>query len=249
MNPVYDDIGVKYSVNRRTDPRIAAQINTQLRGATRILNIGAGAGSYEPEDVALVAVEPSSRMIAQRAPNAHPVHQASAESLPFEDKTFSHVMTVLSMHHWSDQAKAFEEINRVATDRFVAVTWNPEAESFWLTRDYFPEIHAADTPIFPRPAQFSEHFDNVEIVPLQIPEDCEDGFLAAYWKRPRAYLSEHVRRSMSPFAKINHLSEGLKKLEQDLDSGEWEERNAALLSATAFDAGYCIISAKTRQCT
>jgi hypothetical protein len=29
--------------------------------------------------------------------------------------------------------------------------------------------------------------------------DCEDGFLAAYWRRPRAYLDVEVRAGMSTF--------------------------------------------------
>ena len=84
-----------------------------------------GPGSYEPDNVELVAVEPSAKMISQRKPGSHPVEQASAEKLPFENSSFSHAMTVLSMHHWSNRALAFDEINRVVTEKFVAITWDP----------------------------------------------------------------------------------------------------------------------------
>ena len=32
-------------------------------------------------------------------------------------------MTVLSMHHWENRSLAFSEINRVETEKFVAITW------------------------------------------------------------------------------------------------------------------------------
>ena len=66
MDAIYDEIGINYSVTRCTDPEIAKQLYSELRAASRIVNIGAGTGSYEPEDVDLVAVEPSSQMISQR---------------------------------------------------------------------------------------------------------------------------------------------------------------------------------------
>jgi hypothetical protein len=44
----YDTIGVDYARLRRPDPRIAAAIDTALGDARTILNVGAGAGSYEP---------------------------------------------------------------------------------------------------------------------------------------------------------------------------------------------------------
>ena len=69
METIYDSIGINYSVTRCTDPKIAKQLYSELQGAARIVNIGSGTGSYEPENVALVAVEPSSKMIFQRKIN------------------------------------------------------------------------------------------------------------------------------------------------------------------------------------
>jgi hypothetical protein len=66
----YDRIGRGYALTRRADPRIAARISAALRPARSIVNVGAGAGSYEPEDVEVIAVEPSRETIARRAPNA-----------------------------------------------------------------------------------------------------------------------------------------------------------------------------------
>lgn len=186
-------------------------------------------------------------MISQRKVGSHPVEQAFAEKLPFENNSFSHAMTVLSMHHWQDRARAFHEINRVAKEKFVAITWDPKSEPFWLTRDYFPEIYEMDELIFPDLEELNEYFDEVTIRPLQIPSDCQDGVLAAFWKRPEAYLNRKVRQAMSPFSKIKNLSEGLQKLEDDLASGVWEKNNHAILGLSYLDVGYRVISAKVRN--
>lgn len=247
MEPIYDIIGLNYSVTRCTDPKIAEQLYAELQGASRIINIGAGTGSYEPENVDLVAVEPSAEMIEQRKKDAYPVKQASAEKLPFEDKSFSHAMTVLSMHHWQDKPAAFREINRVAIEKFVAITWDPQSEPFWLTRDYFPEIYEMDRAIFPYMEQFKAHFDDVKIRPLHIPSDCKDGFFAAFWKRPAAYLNPEVRQATSPFSKVENLTDGLQKLENDLTSGTWAKQNEELLEASSWDVGYRIITAKIKS--
>jgi hypothetical protein len=46
--PLYDSIGTGYTVTRRTEPRIAAQVWAALGDARTVLNVGAGTGSYEP---------------------------------------------------------------------------------------------------------------------------------------------------------------------------------------------------------
>jgi len=247
LKTTYDQIGKGYSGKRKSDPRLAEQIFSHLQGASRILNIGAGTGSYEPQDLDLIALEPSQEMIAQRKSDAHPVQQGYAEELPFEDNGFSHAMTVLSMHHWSNLKKAFAEINRVATDTFVAITWNPACQPFWLTRDYFPEFFAMDQINFPSLDDFESSFDDVHMHPLLIPEDCQDGFLAAYWKRPTAYLDPVVRRSISSFSKIGDPTQVLQNLEVDIQSGAWENRNRSILEATSIDAGYVIVTGKIRK--
>ena len=56
---LYDTIGTTYTVTRRTEPRIAAQVWAALGEASTVLNVGAGAGSYEPPDRHVTAVEPS----------------------------------------------------------------------------------------------------------------------------------------------------------------------------------------------
>jgi hypothetical protein len=51
-------IGNGYAQFRRPDPRIASFIIEALGDANSVLNVGAGAGSYEPTDRIVTAVEP-----------------------------------------------------------------------------------------------------------------------------------------------------------------------------------------------
>src|SRR5580698_3602571 len=88
--PVYDTIGLGYTTNRQPDPRWVALIGEQLAGARRIVNVGAGTGSYEPPPAtaSVIAVEPSAVMIAQRAAGAAPALRASGTALPLADHSF-----------------------------------------------------------------------------------------------------------------------------------------------------------------
>ncbi|MFK8043610.1 class I SAM-dependent methyltransferase [Congregibacter sp.] len=242
MEAVYDKIGKSYSAGRKADPAVFALLWRHLRGATSLLNIGAGTSSYEPDvsGVEVTALEPSLEMIRQRPVGAAPVTQAIAESLPFGRGAFSHSMTVLSMHHWTDRKAAFAEIKRVTTTRFVAITWDPDAPRYWLTEEYFPEIHDIDSQNFPSLDEIAESFPGVVFVPLEIPADCDDGFTAAYWARPHAYLDPVVRSCMSTFSKMKHAEAGLQKLRDDLNNGLWYRKHGHLQTRDSLDLGYKI---------
>src|SRR5678816_3341753 len=103
---LYDTIGATYTVTRRTEPRIAAQLWAALGDAGTVLNVGAGTGSYEPSDRDVTAVEPSALMRAQRPPGAAPCVAAVAESLPFEDQSFDAAMAFATVHHWQEPLAA-----------------------------------------------------------------------------------------------------------------------------------------------
>ncbi len=243
MKELYDGIGRGYSTKRCTDPKIYAQIAAQLQGADSILNIGAGSGSYEPENIPLIALEPSQVMINQRPEASHPAVCGRADSLPFPDNAFTHAMTVLSMHHWQNRDRAFEEIQRVTQRRFIAVTWMPDLAPFWLTDDYFPEILDYDRQHFPLIDEIKQYFTPLTVNPLLIPHDCRDGFLGCFWQRPEAYLQPAVRACISTFTKIKYLDSGLKRLRAELLSGAWSAKYSALLSKTEVDLGYRILVA------
>ena len=70
-------------------------------------------------------------------------------------------------------------------------THDPDASFGWLD-DYFPGLAGQATSRYPRLAEF-DAVGSVTVEPVPVPADCTDGFTAAYWRRPDAYLDEAVR--------------------------------------------------------
>lgn len=243
MPQLYDEIGLGYKDYRRPDPRLAATILGALGDAETVVNVGAGAGSYEPADRSVVAVEPSLAMIRQRRPGSAPVVQASATHLPFRDAAFAAALAVLTVHHWPDRVRGLGELARVARRRVVIVTWDPAASGFWLVDDYFPEIGEIDRRILPPMEEIRGVLGDVEVRPLPVPHDCVDGFLGAYWRRPHAYLDAGVRGAISPFSMIGDVEPGLARLRGDLEDGTWERRHGHLLRRAEADLGYRLVVA------
>jgi SAM-dependent methyltransferase len=239
--PLYDRIGTSYTVTRQPDARIAAAIERALGDARTVVNVGAGAGGYEPPGREVVAVEPSETMIAQRPAGAARVVRASAEDLPFADGQFDAAMGVLTDHHWSDRAGGLREMRRVAR-RAVLFTWDRRrVYDFWLVRDYLGEFGRAVEGGMDID-EIAAHLGGARIEPVPIPHDCSDGFLGAYWRRPEAYLDPGVRANISVFAQID-AREAVERLERDLRSGAWHERNGHLLELAELDLGYRLLIA------
>jgi SAM-dependent methyltransferase len=237
----YDSIGINYADFRKPDPRIAAVIQAALGHGEPILNVGAGTGSYEPVNRSLVAVEPSIEMIRQRASSAAKAVQASAADLPFVDGAFEASMAILTVHHWADKAAGLRELRRVTRGRIVLLTFDP-AQRPWLT-DYLPELVALDEAQMPKMADYERWLGPVEISPVPVPYDCNDGFLYAYWRRPAAYLDPRIRSGSSAFWAIGDVQAGLQALARDLETGAWDRRYAELLDLDAYDAGYRLVVA------
>lgn len=240
MNALYDTIGLNYANLRQPDPRIARRVEAALGDARSVLNVGAGAGSYEPVDRQITAVEPSTEMIRQRADSNATVIQGRAEDLPFDDKFFDASMAVLTVHHWSDQKRGVLEMRRVTRDKVVFLTYDPSFRGFWLA-DYFPALVTLDEGQMPQMANYKKWLGSVDVSAVPIPHDCTDGFLAGYWRRPAAYLDERVRAAMSSFWALGDVSAGLGKLEADLRSGAWERRYSGLLNLEELDCGYRLV--------
>jgi len=227
---------------RREEPRIAARIRAALGDARTVLNVGAGTGAYEPDDLEVTAVEPSEVMIGQRQEGAAPVVRAPAERLPFDDGSFDAAMAVLSDHHWEDHERGLAEMRRVAR-RVVLFTWDPAtARETWVVSEYFPCFEEL-IPSGYRLEMTLERLGGGRIEPVPIPHDCADGFFHAYWRRPEAYLDPRVRAGISAFALMDQacVEEGLGRLAADLESGAWRRRHAALLDLDELDGGYRLV--------
>lgn len=247
----YDRQASGYRRMRQPDPRIASAIDTALGDARSVLNVGAGTGSYEPQGRAVTAVEPSAGMIAARPSDAAPVVQATAESLPFGDRSFDASMAILTVHHWQDQAAGLREMARVARRR-VVLTWDPDyAEAFWLSADYLPAFAERNRAIFSPISVVTAALGNARIETVRIAADCTDGFLCAYWRRPEAFLDDEVREAISTFQEVpwRSVQDGLRRLEDDLASGAFWTRYAELRSLTSLDLGYRLVISEEPRVT
>jgi SAM-dependent methyltransferase len=240
----YDTIGRTYAATRAPDRRIERRIHAALGGAATVVNVGAGTGSYEPSDRAVVAVEPSLVMLAQRRADAAPAVQGAAEHLPFPDGCFDAALASLTIHHWTDWEAGLAEMRRVAR-RVVVFGWDAECERrFWLTDEYFPEA-AADDVGTPTLDELAALLGPIRVEAVPVPADCLDGFYAAYWARPEAYLDPDVRAGISCFAlrDADLVAARIARLRADLESGAWDARHGDLRVTAEYDFGYRLVIA------
>jgi SAM-dependent methyltransferase len=241
--PEYDAIGLGYHSIRRPDPRLSAALQEAVGPASRILNVGAGAGSYEQSDRPVVALEPSGVMLAQ-----HPGHrrvQGVAEHLPFEDGAFDVALAILTVHHWENLNAGLAELRRVA-GRQVIFTWDPNHErKLWITTDYVPAIDDLETSRFTSLASIIDELGAHTVETFEIPHDFTDGFQAAFWRRPEMYLDPEVRGASSTFASLppELVTPGIERLRRDLQAGKWHETYEELLALDTADFGHRIVIA------
>lgn len=238
----YDDIGRSYVTTRREDPRIAAQVLACLGPGQSLVNVGAGAGSYEPTDRDVVAVEPSVQMLRQRGGRPASTVRGVAEALPFPDASFDAAMAILTVHHWSDPVLGLSELRRVARRQIVFYFEPMRTHEFWGL-EYFPE--ALDLPTEQDPpgeALLRQHLLVTDIQSVAVPADCVDGFGAAFWARPEAYLDPEVQAGMSWLALLpdDVRRRGADRLAADLASGTWDRRHGHLRRQDSYDGGYRI---------
>jgi SAM-dependent methyltransferase len=247
--PAYDRIGLSYSEVRRADPRFEAAIWNALGDAKSVLNIGAGAGSYEPSDRGVIAVEPSPVMIAQRPADAAPAIQGVAESLPLKDKSVDATMGVFTMQHWDDVDRGLAEVLRVTRKRIVFLTLDLDVTAeMWLCRDYLPEIVEHDRETFPSIAHLEAILPGLQAEVVPVPADCTDGFCVALWSQPETHLDPGVRRASSTWHLLppSVVDSGLGRLRADLEGGEWDRRYGQLRTQAALDVGLRLVKVELR---
>jgi SAM-dependent methyltransferase len=244
----YDRIGIGYSAVRRPEPRIAERIEAALGDARSVLNVGAGSGSYEPPDREVTAVEPSRTMIEQRPPGSAPVVQGVAEELPFADNSFDAAMAIITVQHWRDVGASLAEMTRVARQRVLVLSFDPEPiAALWLG-DYFPGALEYHARVMPPIAALTAMLPDATVEPVPVPRNCADGFFLAIWDRPEPHLDPEVRRASSVWHQIpqDEVDRGLTQLSADLQSGCWDERNGYLRDLPQLDVGLRLIAAELR---
>jgi SAM-dependent methyltransferase len=242
---LYAGVGLTYSSTRRADPRIAALIWRALAGASTVVNIGAGTGSYEPAQT-IAAIEPSEVMIHQRPPGAAPAIQSVAEHVPLRDNCADAALAVLTIHHWTDLEAGVAEMRRIARRRLLFLTWDAlKMSEFWLLAEYLPGAARSDAELAVPLDRLTALLGSPVVDPVPVPHDCADGFAAAYWRRPEAYLDPAVQAGMSLFTQTDPalVRPGLVRLADDLASGSWHREHARLLGLGELDVGYRLIIA------
>ena len=224
----YDTKGHGYARRRRTDPRIAAIVHAALGDARTVVNVGAGAGSYEPADRYVAAIEPSAAMRAQRPPASVPAIDAVAEQLPFDDNTFDAAMAMVTVHQWTDTARGLAELRRVSRGPVLVLTFDGDAlDRFWLA-EYAPELIAAERRRYPAIDTIAASIGSTSrVTEIPIPADCVDGFTEAFYARPEQFLDPEVRAAQSAwgFVEPETVERRVAGLRDDLESGAWDGRH------------------------
>lgn len=240
----YETRGGSYAEHRRSDPRIESLVHSALGKARRIVNVGAGTGSYEPSDRFVVAVEPSARMRSRRFSGGAPVIDGTAESLPFDDEVFDASMAMLTIHQWSNAESGLRELRRVATGAVVILTFDRDAlDAFWLA-DYCPELVEAERRRYQPLDWIARRLGGVTTVTaVEVPADCCDGFTEAFYARPEKFLDESVRRAQSAWGFVDDKVEerSVARLRRDLDDGTWHRRYGHLVEQPTFTSSLRLI--------
>jgi len=245
----YESTGIGYEQQRRPDPRIAQAILAALGDSSTVLNVGAGAGSYEPTDRYVLAVEPSAAMRARRqAIAAPPAIDASAQLLPLDDDAVDAALAVLTIHQWGDAlVGGLREMRRVASGPVVILTLDStKLQQFWLY-EYLParaQIEQQRFPAIENIRQVLGGTSTVESVP--IPLDCSDGFVEAFYGRPESFLDPAVRAAQSAwqFLDKSEIDRGLAKLTDDIHSGSWDRRHGHLRETLTYTGRLTLVIAK-----
>ena len=243
----YDRIGSEYAMTRREDPRLARRILAALGNARTVVNVGAGAGSYEPRDRHVIAIEPSEVMAAQRPAELAPAIRADAGRLPLRDRSVDAAMAVLTIHHWDeDQERGVREMRRVARGAVVILTYDALISGqMWLMSDYLPEVGQLDHQIFPTAERVADWLGgSTRVESVAIPRDTPDWTLGSFWAHPERVLDPVARGATSGFARMSPavVDRVVGAVRRDLESGEWDRRYGHLRKLDAFDAGLRLIS-------
>lgn len=240
MSAKYDKIGKGYNHTRKADPHLVQQLIQHLRPETGklYLDIGCGTGNYThalaQKGFQLIGIDPSKKMLTKAAELNSTIkwQLGTAEDTGLPAPSVNGIIATLTIHHWQDLGKAFQELYRVLkAGRIVIFTSTPaQMEGYWLNH-YFPEMMEASIRQMPSFEQVSlamtlAGFTDITPVPWFIPKNLEDKFLYSGKENPSLYLEASVRNGISSFTALAHQSEvnqGLTRLKRDIKSGEISE--------------------------
>ncbi|MGO1053353.1 class I SAM-dependent methyltransferase [Crossiella sp. CA198] len=242
----YETHGSGYAQHRRTDPRIAELVHAALGDARTVVNVGAGAGSYEPLDRHVIAIEPAAAMRAQRPPRLAPAINGIAEELPLDDGSVDAAMATITVHQWSDPERGLRELRRVSRGRVVILTIDGPALAQGWFAEYAPEVVSVERGRYLPVERMAEILGGATITPVPVALDCVDGFTDAYYGRPERFLDPAVRRAQSGWGFVGPEAEAriVATLAADLESGDWDRRFGHLRTQPSYDSALRLVVAE-----
>jgi hypothetical protein len=127
----------------------------------------------------------------------------------------------------------------------VIFTMDPrEGEQFWFN-DYFPEIARHVYKVFPPIEEVAGIFSGTGrwqtvVKKFPLPPDLTDRNMCSAWANPEMYFDAQLRQNTSGFALASPaaVERGLKQLQLDLESGQWDSKYGKLRRRKQFDAGF-----------
>jgi ubiquinone/menaquinone biosynthesis C-methylase UbiE len=237
----YDKIGINYNETRRPDPYLVSRLfhHLQPQKVKTYLDIGCGTGNYTIElhkkGVDFIGIEPSGEMLKVAKSKCSTIEwkKGKVEAIPLRNESVDGVLGSLTIHHWSDLKKGFQELHRVSKtkSRLVIFTSTPEQmNGYWLNH-YFPKMLADSKVQMPNLNIVIEclkqaNFRNITTEKYFIQNNLQDLFLYAGKNRPELYLNPNVRKGISSFSALANQKEvqrGLKQLEQDITTNDIQE--------------------------
>ena len=246
----YGRIGAGYRTYRQPEPEFQAAIDAALGTARSVLNVGAGAGSYEPQDREVTAVEPSASMRAQRPAALSAAIDATAEDLPFADDSFDAAMATFSVHQWSNLEAGLAELRRVSRGPVVILTCDPTLVTrFWLYQ-YAPAVLDTEARRYPAIDRIVAGLGGtVSCTKLPIPLSCVDGFGEAYYGRPELLLDPGARLANSAWSFVDqNTADGyVAALQGALADGSWDRAHGHLRRQPHFEGSLVLVAARPAQ--
>ena len=147
-------------------------------------------------------------------------------------------------HHCADLKKGLNELKRVTQNQIIILTFDPDAlHGFW-NAEYFPELIEIEKKRYPKISKIVKLLGgNVKVKSIPIPFDCKDGFQEAFFGRPEMFLKKEVRDSQSAWSFLSKDLEKnyVKKLSDDLKSGEWDKKFGKYRTKKSFTCALRLI--------
>ncbi len=238
MTIKYDRIGTDYNQTRKADPYLTQRIVNLLKPNKDglYLDIGCGTGNYtsavSAKGYSFIGIDPSEKMLAKAKLKSPAIdwRLGSAEMTNLPNDFVDGIMASLTIHHWTNLDKGFQELFRVLKQdgSMLLFTATPQQmKGYWLNH-YFPKMltdSIRQMPSFEEVASAIQKagFTNFETEKYNIREDLQDLFLYNGKHNPSAYLDKSVRHGISSFSDLANQKEvekGLKQLKQDIISKE-----------------------------